>query len=257
MQRLNHKTGKPFERGELRHDGKKFGGYSKIINKKNGYFREFWINAEDSNMSILLKDCRRTAKEKNLPFDINLEYLRSIKVDKCPIFDTVFEWDRMGEGYNTDQVPSLDKFYPELGYVKGNVAFISLKANRIKNDATEKEMYKVADWFWKEKKKRDAKKNAATPVSTGTYQEGEVYSELGAILTTWVRENDNDAHHHCGADARKDLDNSPKTCGGNCVGCGGQEVGAPQAPTRIEDHGEPECEIIRLEFGREYLFDKS
>ena len=73
MQRLNHKTGKPFQRGERRYDGKKFGGYGKKIIKKTGYFKEVWINAEDSNMSILLKDCRRTAKEKNLPF---MKYLK-------------------------------------------------------------------------------------------------------------------------------------------------------------------------------------
>jgi hypothetical protein len=255
MQRLNYKTGKPFQRGELRYDGKKFGGYSKKIIKKTGYFVEIWLNAEDSNMSILLKDCRRTAKEKNLPFNIDLEYLRSIKVDRCPIFGTLFEWDRLGEGYNTAAVPSLDKFYPELGYVKGNVAFISQKANRIKSDATEKEMYMVADWFWEEKKRRDVKENTATPVSTRTDQQSEIYPQLGTILTPGIGQDSNNAHHHSGAVQGKDTNHSAQASSGNSVGRRNKEVGAPQTPTRIKNHGEPDAEIVRLEFGRRYLSD--
>jgi hypothetical protein len=41
----------------------------------------------------------------------------------------------------------LDRIIPELGYVKHNVVFISNRANSIKNDATERELYDVADWL--------------------------------------------------------------------------------------------------------------
>ena len=43
--------------------------------------------------------------------------------------------------------PSLDKINPDKGYMKGNVAFISTKANSIKSDATPKEVIKVAKWL--------------------------------------------------------------------------------------------------------------
>ena len=44
------------------------------------------------------------------------------------------------EGRWTDSSPSLDRFIPSLGYVKGNVRVISWRANRIKCDATVEEV---------------------------------------------------------------------------------------------------------------------
>lgn len=255
MKRLNHKTGKPFERGELRYDGLKFSSYTKTINQKTGYFVENWVNAERSNLNTLLADCRKTAKAKNLPFDLDLEYLLSIKVDKCPIFGVDFDWERFGDGHNTDWVPSLDKFYPELGYVRGNVAFISCKANRIKNDATEKELYMVADWFYNEKKKRDAQANTITPVPTRVNKESPINTQLGFVFTAGTGEDDYDLNDYNRAIQWQDANNCAQESGGDSVGCGDKEVGTSQTLTRIEDNGQPEPEIVRLEFGRRYLSD--
>ncbi|MDC3244940.1 hypothetical protein OAU16_01690 [Gammaproteobacteria bacterium] len=54
------------------------------------------------------------------------------------------EW---GNKKGTRTSPSLDKINPDKGYMKGNVAIISLKANSIKSDATPKEVIKVAKWL--------------------------------------------------------------------------------------------------------------
>ena len=64
-------------------------------------------------------------------------------------------WGRTGVGYHPER-PSLDRIIPELGYVKGNVVFISMRANSIKQDATEQELYLVADWLYKIKKEKHA-----------------------------------------------------------------------------------------------------
>jgi hypothetical protein len=50
--------------------------------------------------------------------------------------------DRVG-----DCSPSLDRINPELGYIKGNVAVISHRANRIKNNATANELENIAKWL--------------------------------------------------------------------------------------------------------------
>lgn len=42
--------------------------------------------------------------------------------------------------------PSLDRMDNTLGYVPGNVAVISNRANKLKSDATAEELRKVADW---------------------------------------------------------------------------------------------------------------
>ena len=46
--------------------------------------------------------------------------------------------------------PSLDKFYPELSYVKGKVQFISWRANDLKSNGTPEEWEKIAVWCKKE-----------------------------------------------------------------------------------------------------------
>lgn len=107
------------------------------------------------HLSSYLSDSKQRAKEKNIPFDLDLEYLESITTEECPIFKTPFDWGRDNKGQGNER-PSLDRIVPELGYVKGNVAFISMWANSIKQDATEKELYAVADWI--HEKRKNAKK---------------------------------------------------------------------------------------------------
>jgi len=43
--------------------------------------------------------------------------------------------------------PSIDAIIPELGYIPGNIAIISMRANSIKQNATHQEIRKVADWL--------------------------------------------------------------------------------------------------------------
>jgi hypothetical protein len=256
MKRLNHKTGKPFERGELRHDGKKFSSYRTRTHKKTGYCVENWVDAANSNLLALLADCRKTAREKNLPFDLDKEYLKSIMVPACPIFGYVFDWDRMGMGQDP-KAPSLDKFFPHLGYVKGNVAFISLRANMIKSDATEVEMYAVADWFYDEKKKRlNANKKSTTPVPTGTNQQSQDESQPGTIPAAGTGEDHHDLDHYQRTVRGEDADYRTQTRGGDGVGYGVQKVGTSEVFTRVEDNGQPDAEIIRLDFGSGHLPDK-
>jgi hypothetical protein len=52
---------------------------------------------------------------------------------------------RFGKG-GGDSSPSLDRFYPERGYVAGNCFVISSLANRIKNNATPLQVAQVAAW---------------------------------------------------------------------------------------------------------------
>ncbi len=57
--------------------------------------------------------------------------------------------------------PSVDKLIPALGYVKGNVAVISRRANQIKSDCTSgDELRQVADWLDAELKKSRENKSS-------------------------------------------------------------------------------------------------
>lgn len=64
----------------------------------------------------------------------------------CPIFGTKFEIGS-GSAMQSDVSPTLDRVIPELGYVRGNLAIISWRANRLKSDANAEELRRIAEWL--------------------------------------------------------------------------------------------------------------
>ncbi len=85
---------------------------------------------------------KHRARRLGLPFNLSVSDFTIPEV--CPALGIPL---RVSRGRPTDNSPSLDKVIPELGYVRGNVAVISLRANRIKYDATLDELVKLAVWF--------------------------------------------------------------------------------------------------------------
>ena len=87
------------------------------------------------------------AKKQKLPYDITEKDIEKIwpKDNKCPILKIDFK-----EGAsNRDNWPSLDKIIPKKGYVKGNIAVISFRANQIKSDVTDFNIFKRFYDFYK------------------------------------------------------------------------------------------------------------
>jgi hypothetical protein len=89
--------------------------------------------------------CRARKAKPPLPFDITVEQVLSIAPDVCPVLKFPLRYDATRRQHPYDSA-SLDKVIPELGYVFGNVAVISYKANRLKSDGTPDELDLVAQW---------------------------------------------------------------------------------------------------------------
>ena len=89
----------------------------------------------------MLAGAKRRAKAYGVPFDLVLEDIVVPKL--CPVLGIPIG---IGGGKTHAGSPSLDRIIPELGYVPGNVAVISHRANKIKNDATAAELRAVAEW---------------------------------------------------------------------------------------------------------------
>ena len=85
------------------------------------------------------------AKQKGVPFDIDAQYLISILAPTCPVFGTPFKL--IFAGHLSAESPTLDRLIPPKGYVRGNIAVISHKANSIKQNATWQEIQQVVDWL--------------------------------------------------------------------------------------------------------------
>ena len=86
---------------------------------------------------------KRRAEKFNLPFDIDPE--DCIAPEICPALGIPLKVNE--DQSPSDNSPTLDRLDPLKGYVKGNVAVISNRANRIKNDGTVSEIRKIADWL--------------------------------------------------------------------------------------------------------------
>ena len=192
---------------------------------------------KQQHLKRYLQNARSRARRDKVPFNLTLQDLVDIATDQCPILHTPFVWgiSGLGKGKTRPDSPTLDRILPELGYIKGNVAFLSYRANRIKDNGTMQEHYDIADWIWNH---THAKQKSTTPVSNGDYIQGALGAELGSISTPWTWEDGNDIDHHFRTIHREDIDHCPQEGGRDGMGRGGNEVGAPKTLESFKDYWE-------------------
>jgi hypothetical protein len=80
---------------------------------------------------------RTKAAQLDLPFDLDESWFIENQGTHCPV---------LGIKYTTnhrDSQASVDRLIPERGYTKDNCRIISMKANRLKNNATVEELKKI------------------------------------------------------------------------------------------------------------------
>jgi hypothetical protein len=94
----------------------------------------------------LFTAARVRARDQGVPFDITVDDI--VIPEKCPVLGLPLE---SGHGGWADTSPTVDKIIPELGYVPGNIAVISWRANRLKHDGTLEELRAIVEWMDKQK----------------------------------------------------------------------------------------------------------
>lgn len=93
---------------------------------------------------LMLYGARRRSKRLGVPCTITAD---DIEIPaRCPVLGIRLKPSRGGTGGPSDNSPTLDRLVPSKGYVPGNVRVISNKANRIKSDATLKDLVAVAHY---------------------------------------------------------------------------------------------------------------
>ena len=95
-----------------------------------GYRRKMWSAA-------LVR-----SREQKIAFEIEPEDI--VIPERCPVFDVPLIIE---PGPTRPNTPTLDRIKPHLGYVVGNIAVISSKANTIKSNATIEEIEMLLNWF--------------------------------------------------------------------------------------------------------------
>ncbi len=104
------------------------------------HFREAQRQYREANPAkYILGRVKRRARERGLAFDL---VEADIEVPThCPVLGIALT-TATGLGQR-DSSPSVDRIDSSGGYVRGNIRVISMRANRIKNDATVEELEKV------------------------------------------------------------------------------------------------------------------
>ena len=116
-----------------------------FFNSESGkeYRRKWQENKRRTQPTVgMFNAAKKRAKKQNFPFDITLEDI--VVPELCPVLGIELVFNIK---ISQDNSPTLDKIIPELGYVKGNIAVISKRANTIKNNATIKEIEMLMEWL--------------------------------------------------------------------------------------------------------------
>lgn len=100
------------------------------------------MSVAERSKAALLANARKRAAEQRVPF--NLKRADLDVPTHCPALGLKLEAGERGGG---DSSPTIDRLIPERGYVRGNIAILSMKANRMKNSGTSAELRAIADWL--------------------------------------------------------------------------------------------------------------
>lgn len=85
----------------------------------------------------LLQEARKRARKKSLEFSIDLADVQI--PEACPILGIPIIRNTGGRNASPNS-PTLDRIDPSKGYIRNNVWVISWRANKLKSDATLKEL---------------------------------------------------------------------------------------------------------------------
>jgi hypothetical protein len=94
----------------------------------------------------LWRTARDRARVNGTEFAITLEDVRAVFPADwvCPVLGTTM---RHGKGVAGDNSPTLDRLNPTWGYIPGNIAVMSYRANRAKGSLSAEELEKIAVWM--------------------------------------------------------------------------------------------------------------
>src|SRR5678815_1553277 len=113
--------------------------YHREYQRRTGHSKKEYHSRKKNPASYIYRNVKNRAHYNKIPFDLTPADI--VIPTHCPILG--FELTAPGSG-QCGRSPSVDRLIPELGYVRGNIAIISLKANQLKNNATAAELERIA-----------------------------------------------------------------------------------------------------------------
>lgn len=107
------------------------------------YYLEWRKKAPNYHRNSMLSNARQRAKRLGLPCTITAADIQIPAT--CPVLGIPLAHQKGAK--QSENSPTVDRIIPSKGYVPGNVIVVSLKANRIKNNASVDELVAVAEFY--------------------------------------------------------------------------------------------------------------
>lgn len=105
----------------------------KIKNKiSKAYRRKYYSSNPEQILNYRLQACRKRAKDKQLIFDLELEFLTTLyhnQNGRCALTNLLFEFDFDENFSKRPFSPSVDRINSKLGYTKDNVRLVCSAVN--------------------------------------------------------------------------------------------------------------------------------
>ena len=117
-----------------------------------GYWKSWSPNLKQYR---LLYQAKANAKRKNLPYDLDKDWVDSIWTGRCELTNITF---RPSKGWRNMYSPSIDRIVPEKGYTIDNCSFILWGLNTFKELGTDEDMLDIAEMLLNNYKERKLRK---------------------------------------------------------------------------------------------------
>lgn len=100
---------------------------------------------------VALRRRRATVLPRGILFELDIETFPD-SPEVCPCCGVRMERGDVNGGRRN--APTLERLIPERGYVLGNVIWVCWLCNTTKSNHSLAELYRVADFYWREHKQR-------------------------------------------------------------------------------------------------------
>lgn len=122
------------------------------VKNKESFDKNYRLRPRYHNLlAKMLTSARIRAQKKNIEFSITIDDLEI--PEKCPVLGYVME---QNIGKPKANSPTIDRVDNTKGYIPGNVAVISYRANCLKRDSSLDELIKLVDYVKSYKKENHA-----------------------------------------------------------------------------------------------------
>jgi len=118
--------------------------------------RETKIIGDSQHIKDILDGVRKSAKKRNLTFNLKAKDMKPLITKRCPILNIKYELNKKDLSWGSEKGQnnwansiSVDRIDNTKGYIPGNIILVSTLANSIKNQATPDQILNVGKYYKK------------------------------------------------------------------------------------------------------------